>query len=1546
MLNYLYQLDKRDKNIILSEIFQIIYDDKKYENRYYKNKKIAILKNKYKIGELKLPIDNYYINNLVNYEEIKNKISHFLIYNKMDELKIYIEKNNIIIYPENDFDILIDSIKSNKSNEIIELIIKYYCNLNYHINERIIDIIFSNDDREENKSPLSSAIVSNRYNIADLLLKSGADINYRIEGKDIITKLYNEKLLNNNNLNYILRNGFKITNELITETIGNFNNNFLKIIFDYYVFNNEFILQLLSLYKNQKKISNEKLKSMISQENDKIPRQFKNIYYHELYKNKSISNNKKNKKVNQNSILDNYEKSGLLIEAIYNHKEKKLYKYKFKKFLITEIFNHPKFHVKYFILDYLVYENCFYNEMPEFNFYIFSNLMKHKTFNFNDIKFNHLLEFWYCYSSILKKKNLEYLIISKSFDHDSFNMKKIDFKNTLSLFEEYFCRNNDNISIFDFFVKKVLNHIKFDWKYIKIDDYLINYLSYYDDKLRNNSIEFVEYVIKNLLPRENIPRLNFFEILLYASKRNCIPIMKLLLEKLLNVSSIDTLNDTTLNTLDYSHLKKKDIHNLILIINIIIKIGHFNLLKYSLKSSPLKNKIDLNKKDENDDYPIIVACKSTNNNPNNIKIFEYLLEKKCCCNIRDIYGDSLLLNALKSGNYLVLHSLFKLKDPSIFKLDIDIDLKYYSPLMKAVYYNNLEQVKVIVEKWKENDENCYWEYHCILLLKELKEIIEKFSSTTPMYSIDPNSKKQILNTIDILKRYDLLNNYISELEKSVNEQNVKDVKYLVDIILESKLYLNPYYLCCSEEQTINRNNTFDKINDFSINYFNPLILAYLLNYQEIFNYLKNSFINNNMEYDYYNYNILYYAILKDDEETIKEYIEKRNIYNSNNKFVNYPNLNIIRPNHSVLNICIALKCKTLTEIINKNKQLCFIHNCNNYNYNDKKILSPYNYLFKLNYYNVEEMINITKTLLLNKINISLDDFKIINSKYIKEKQDENALIKVIIENSTPSFIDEIIMKCIDNDNDELFKLILDQNVTYAFHNMNLIMNAIINKNKLNMLKLIIPRYIDLSKEKRESMNYLLWSIEAGNEAISIYLIENNIDFQFINKKLLNKIIKNKEFNLLKLLLIKEKEIYKNEGNINTPLMNAIRKGFNRIIKLLKDHDNDINVQDYEFKIPIIEAIKNKNYSLNIKKMIIRTLIENYNSSILDLLLQYIQNINNNENDKNEKYNTVIKFLCYVCQFKNSEEMIKDIIRYENEKMINSVNTNNTNNKLIDEKDENGLPPLIHAIKANNISIIKYLIDLGANINEKYKNGETVLTYAIKYSNKAIVEYLFNHSLIIQNDDDYYSFYQYYGNSYGSNINLLLAIVNQKFDIAKLLVNKGIYINIVEYLNISEFNVLNYVPQSSLYYAIIYGNLSFLKYMVKYGKTSRKEIEDLPDIIKMAVQTRKYDILFYLINHGAKATGLMEAIKNKNIYIVNYLLNHQATISKESEPLKVAIENGDINMIHYLIWHRSVIHGIQYSWELEKINLSKNKEDIYYKIKEILINLKKYHFISV
>jgi len=197
--------------------------------------------------------------------EIVKKIKQLIEKDNLIELKNFFIFNNINVNVKSEnsnFNSLIYAIENNASNDLISFLIKEYSSLNFDF---------------ENKSPLFSALLHNNYYIANLLINYGSDINYCNKDSDnALIYLIKSNSLTTKKLLFLLHKGININYEdkskkRFLEYV--FENHYLEwviLIFNFYIYNPQYIIELLTIYINKSSLDQIKLEKIIKENNSKI----------------------------------------------------------------------------------------------------------------------------------------------------------------------------------------------------------------------------------------------------------------------------------------------------------------------------------------------------------------------------------------------------------------------------------------------------------------------------------------------------------------------------------------------------------------------------------------------------------------------------------------------------------------------------------------------------------------------------------------------------------------------------------------------------------------------------------------------------------------------------------------------------------------------------------------------------------------------------------------------------------------------------------------------------------------------------------------------------------------------------------------------------------------------------------------------------------------------------------------------------------------------------------------------------------------------------
>jgi len=577
----------------------------------------------------------------------------------------------------------------------------------------------------------------------------------------------------------------------------------------------------------------------------------------------------------------------------------------------------------------------------------------------------------------------------------------------------------------------------------------------------------LELLTELLIKRSyDLSSINFEKVLIHTRIYGNVSILKYIIKNI--ILKVPSIND---NHIDVTNIKNCNSTFLILILNVAIQIADINLVKCIMENEELKSKFDINNRDNDGNEAIMVALYSPVSNYFNGKrqikcdeIFKYLLENGVNCNKKDKYNNFLLTDVIYSGNYMMI--------------------KYF-----------LKQ-NLIIEK----------------------------------------------SSID--------NNYSPLLRESIYQNRVVDFESLM------------------------QHNEFNKIdNSISIqkNVFTPLVFAYLSNYTDIFKILlEKTDIN---EKDGFKNTLLFYAILKEDIPTI-EYLIKNNVdINFEDKFSNSAlDISLKINNIKIFNMILNHRNLKLYTI-NSQLETPFSVIIKSRYYNIEKKLSMIKSLidkgFDLNKpdgyrksalaYSIEEnLLPIIKLLIENRANVNFVGGNgnsplgyAIQKKslpIVKLLVNNGAKINCLINDTNTSMRYEDNMKlllyAIKMDDLEIIKFLIEHSSNTDFEDVNFcfslmdsinkniifelfdyfkicniaifksdLLKLLIQKCKLNLLKIIIPKYVDSNLKDEDGNTLLANSVIASNFQLVNYLVRCGANLHSRNHKneTINDINKNYNF---------------------------------------------------------------------------------------------------------------------------------------------------------------------------------------------------------------------------------------------------------------------------------------------------------------------------------------------------------------------------------------------------------------------------------------------------
>ncbi|ORX49642.1 hypothetical protein BCR36DRAFT_583712 [Piromyces finnis] len=411
----------------------------------------------------------------------------------------------------------------------------------------IDDNHIDDDDLEEEATfitPLISALSMTNLDIADLLIKQGADINF----EDIGHHLVENGDINMKNLNYILNHNYTVTFDFMISLIENGDNKFLKHIFKFYVFNNDIVLKFLSLSKNKIPLSNKRL-------NDLVLKQRYHIFVGFYWYKKAIGchNNEAldlfiDHSISSKQIIGEFEMNGLLIKSLNSnnfYSIKKLFNLTFLDIYIIDLDNINKsitlsslndeelteedeIVMKEFIENENIVNDDSINEnnastsnsiLLDSLTYFITSLINHPLFDFKKIKFEKLLSLM---TGILEFYKIKFLI-QKCLNHPTFNFDYVDFKKVLTILETIY-----NLPLTEWMIDLTYRHPTFSFKKYNFES-LLTTINYY----RNTDL--LKFFIERSLYQEtfDFEHLSIRNIFLYIGKIDDQSISEYYLNKLI-----------------------------------------------------------------------------------------------------------------------------------------------------------------------------------------------------------------------------------------------------------------------------------------------------------------------------------------------------------------------------------------------------------------------------------------------------------------------------------------------------------------------------------------------------------------------------------------------------------------------------------------------------------------------------------------------------------------------------------------------------------------------------------------------------------------------------------------------------------------------------------------------------------------------------------------------------------------------------------------------------------------------------------------------------
>jgi len=1531
-LQFLYYRDFRENTIILKELFQLLHQNQMEQQDEIKKKIIFI--NKIKDNELKIPVDYYFLNNLISSESLQKIILEYIKSNAIGKLSQFIRDHNLSLdhFNHQYFDLLIYAIESDASLDMIKFILPHYITLNYTVLDR---------ETQKYKTPLYCALFKHKFMIVKLLLKSGADKNYVIHGTDILTILFNESRLNYHDLTVMLTHGFTITSQFITTLLGHHCNHELQLIFNYYIYHDLFIVHLITLSKKRISLSSSQLKNILSNVT---------INYDWYYQALSFDNKYILSLLNQYSNmypLFRFELSKIH-ELLYEAMENNNYKF-IKNFIDHESFDCCQLNLEKFLSDqyyidsllnlqevlheqHILYDKENDMKLKMMKFFL-TKILRHPSFDFKKIHFEKILK------NIYELGHFSFLkyFIRKSLEHPTFNLKVVDIKSSITYLsaKPKKLTKNEEIPILYYFIQKLFACSKFDTKHINVDFILLKVI-------QNGDINFLKLILMKLFHHKSFSfdYINFRVLLSHLYQKKDINLIKLVLEKSFKHPTFNLVNKLNFESILFltSHCNHVDLIKFV--INKFFSHPTFDLTKINIKKS-------------------LMIIRQLNNNISILNYFlntllnnkEYVLKSIHIKNIfRSLHHlgnnefmkltiDKILKHDSFYNNNIIniaeiIDNINEINDPDVFKYFIE----------NIFYHPSFEFTKTTIERILLATCKIHHEYPIDFIIEQIIKFNEKRISPSIFYSINferiirfasrqnnmyilkciiTKILKSLTITTTVYEKYILIaskNDHIPLLKLLLEElfngsldrllEHSDFINDTLEQILDFALILNSFiklgelelvkYIIKRHKPSIHFNNNYINIKDGNGEI--PIITAALFTPcnskgLKIFKFLVDSGANCNVK------NINGQSLLKLSLQH-KNYLILRELFKQKISFKEDLDLEHANPLIKAIYSNQINQVKSL--IMDNSNDINFVNN----EYSKNNFITPLTLSYFLNYHDIFDY-------LLEHSNLNeLDCYGFNILQYAILREDYEKITILIKKGADVNFIENRQNHC-GHSAIEISLYIHNKEIFLTLINCR---NAIIDKFYEKDVTLLIT----LLQMKH-------WSLDDKLDLIK-HLIAKGINFNIYTKKgysLSSYIFKTNCLSIIKL--------FTSHGiNIRNPLImnkhqlcfnnymnnNYTNNSYPRSILMYAIEINDVKIIEYLATF-YIKHFKNK---------IIKEIFRKGRLDILQLLIPKFIDINRYDNEGNSFLMYAVEFgkislVKYLFEhdisfcddlyeeimkkviFNDELNILKFLIPYYSEIIKNKQCQNQLLNYAIDAENEKIVEYLMEytetkyeveqsriqkVILNHDFPTLKLLIDYGVDINQKFENGGTFLSYAIENKDEDIIEYLLDCQV---------------------NTNVLFnsnktALI---FAIEKRIQNNELIKRLVD-VSINFLDVSDIYGSTALTSAIESKNNSLVKYLIEKGADVYKSGKYANTPLTWAIETHNMELVKYLVkrcNDLIKSsnkwnTPFMKALHTNNHEIIKYLLKHGASVNYYDEygktPLLFAVEYGDEQTVKYLVNH--------------------------------------------
>ncbi|KAM0151017.1 hypothetical protein ACHAQE_008675 [Botrytis cinerea] len=512
--------------------------------------------------------------------------------------------------------------------------------------------------------------------------------------------------------------------------------------------------------------------------------------------------------------------------------------------------------------------------------------------------------------------------------------------------------------------------------------------------------------------------------------------------------------------------------------------------------------------------------------------------------------------------------------------------------------------------------------------------------------------------------------------------------------------------------------------------------------------------------------------------------------------------------------------------------------------------------------------------------------------YLSDNDLEIPLIIILGSEKYISKLDEdiedgenLLFRAIVRGQDIVSKFLLEggAGVNYTSERIQILLVKAIASGCRNAVRLLLEKGADIYCREFNSQTLLIKAIQYGHEKIVELLLEKGADIDFrdsSNQTPLMKAVHYGYEKIVELLLEKGADIDCRDSGNRTPLIKAAYCGQKKIVELLLEKGADIDYRDSNNRTPLIMAVY---YG---------------HEKMVELLLEKGAEVNCVDfQDETPITNAIIcghtsiaslllgKGARFDCEKDIFRTALLEASQFGREEMAKFLLQSGMNANLRDKNELSlGWTPLMHAAVRGHESIVKLLLEYGAEINAKCGDGLTSLDQAVVVGSMVIVDLLLKRGAEVDLRME-------------SPHNTLLSSIYWGNDaVVAILLDQGVCPE-------TETTKMNHLLIQAIRAAISKGRLPILKLLLtKYYSIDGKDGGGRTPLF-WAIDSRRSNMINSLLDSGANIeskdkygwTPLMFAIiQGAYLPVVKILLDRGADINAEDDegqtPLSVIKRN--------------------------------------------------------